>query len=424
MKSINSMMQNHNGPEASKQTPIAVPTPTPIAKNKNSSVSTTKSTSKPTPAPGTAVKTVSKTAKPTSAPLTAANAIPKMAATKPTSAPTPTANVTMTKNARIPASSSTTSTTTKASPVTATNTGTTAVAQSVKLIVPRIKIPARTSNQPFKVPLPVNRTPVDEFDMSSRRSRRAPITTITDEQLDAFEQANDGTTPLADEGQSTGIPTGEDKDFYTDEDSGAGNEDEITRTDEDGILHPDEDGAACYNSVGDGDEDEIMQVGGEDGSLEADEDGATANYGLGGEVEDNAFDTGDEDGAATHRDEDNEDSRTHKDGTQDALEDSLAPNDEDALADSPSTDLDLLALALELEDGLNNATYVPKFYFFKFITLLNKQLRDLFARNWARKHNSSTEAGKKAWLKLSKSDKQVYFSSTLIHSLIFIRFLA
>src|SRR6266576_3628050 len=200
MKSINSMMQNHNGPEASKQTPIAVPTPTPLAKNKNSSVSTTKSTSKPTPAPGAAVKTVSKTTKPNFAPF--------MAATKPTSAPTPTANVTMTKNARIPASSSTTSTTTKASPVTATNTGTTAVAQSVKLIVPRIKIPARTSNQPFKVPLPVNRTPVDKFDMSSRRSRRAPITTITDEQLDAFEQANDRTTPLADEGQSTGIPTG------------------------------------------------------------------------------------------------------------------------------------------------------------------------------------------------------------------------
>ena len=155
--------------------------------------------------------------------------------------------------------------------------------------------------------------------------------------------------PLIDEDQST-IPTGEleDEGFYADE-GGAGNEDGITQTNEDG---------AAFYSAGDGNNDEIMQAdSGGDESLGADKD--AANYG--DEVEDNAFNA-DEDGAATHCDEDNEDG-THKDGTQDALEDPSAPNDEEMLADGPSMDLELVALALELEDGPNNATYVPKLYF-------------------------------------------------------------
>ena len=112
----------------------------------------------------------------------------------------------MAKNAHVPVS--TILMASKASPVTVTNTGTAEAAQSMKSIVFSHKIPAwmaRTnihSNQPFEVPLPVTHTPLDKFDMSSW----APVTTITDEQLDVFEQANDRTTPLTNEDQLT-IPT-------------------------------------------------------------------------------------------------------------------------------------------------------------------------------------------------------------------------
>ena len=162
-----------------------------------------------------------------------------------------------------------------------------------------------------------------------------------------------------------------------------GNEDEITQTDEDG--------AACY-LVGNGHNDKIMQAGGEDESLSANKD--ATNYG--DKVENNAFNA-DEDSTATHCNEDNEDS-THKDETQDAFEDSLAPNDEAALANSPSMDLELVALALKLKDGPNNAMYMPKFYFLHYtfevtnsVTCLDEIGQGNITLQWrlARKHASN-----------------------------------
>ena len=177
---------------------------------------------------------------------------------------------------------------------------------------------------------------------------------------------------------------------HADED-GTGNEDEIMQSNEDSIVHTGEDGTTCY-SVGNGNNDKIMQASGEDESLGTDKDATNYND----EVEDNTFNA-DKDSTATHCEEDNEDS-THKDGTQDMLKDSLALNDEEVLADGPRMDLKLVTLALELEDGSNNAIYVPKFYFLHYtfevinsVTCLCKIGQGNITLQWrlARKHGSN-----------------------------------
>ena len=61
-------------------------------------------------------------------------------------------------------------------------------------------------------------------------------------------------------------------------------------------------------------------------------------------------------------------------------------------------DLDLVALALELEDGPNNATYVPKFYFHHTFEVNNSgtcsreigPTNTILRRRLARKHGPNS----------------------------------